>query len=106
MYKHGIQMDGTASLVLSGALVARRHFGYTGPRCAECGRETPNLKAGGGDDVYLESIGFDTVGFEEVIVGAEGREFGREHRQFDQSVLSQRQHLQQGELGEGPVFDL
>lgn len=50
----------------------------------------------GGDVVYLESIGFDTLGFEEVLVGVEGCEFGREHRKFYQSVLSQRQFLQHG----------
>lgn len=76
-----------------------------GPWCTESGGET-DWKAGGGGEAYLESIGFDTVGFEEVIAGAERCEFGREHRQFDQSVLSQRQHLQQGQLREGPVFDL
>lgn len=40
----------TASLhlkncALSGAPVARLHFGCTGPWCTECGRETPDLKA-------------------------------------------------------------
>lgn len=56
--------------------------------------------------MYLEGISFDTVGFKEIVVGVEGCEFGREHRQFDQSVLSQRQFLQQGQLSEGPVFNL
>lgn len=47
------------------------------------------------DDVYLESISFDTIGFEVVVVGIERCEFGWKHGKFDQSVLSQRQFLQE-----------
>lgn len=64
--------------------------------CFQWRWDIPNLKAEGGNDVYLESISFDTSGFEEVVVGVEACEFGREHRKFDQSILSQRQFLQQG----------
>lgn len=61
------------------------------------------LRAG---DAHLESVRFDAPGFEEVVVGVEVFQFGREHRKFGQFVLSQRQLLQQGEIREGPVFDL
>lgn len=47
------------------------------------------------DYVYLESISFDTIGFEVVVVGIERCEFGWKHGKFDQSVLSQRQFLQE-----------
>lgn len=56
--------------------------------------------------MYLESVYFNTLGFEVVVVGIEDTEFGREHRKFNQSVLSQRQFLQQGQLRERPVFNL
>lgn len=54
---------------------------------------------------YLESISFDTAGFEFVVVGVEVDKFGRKHGKSDESVLRQIQVLQEGQLGEGPVFN-
>lgn len=56
--------------------------------------------------MYLEGVGFYALGFEQVAIGVEGGELGGESGEFSQSVLSQRQFLQQGELGEGGVVDL
>lgn len=54
---------------------------------------------------YLESIGFDTAGLEKVLVGVEVYKFVGKHGKADQSVLREIQVLQEGQLGEGPIFD-
>lgn len=55
---------------------------------------------------FLESIGFDSLGPEQVVVGIEDGEFGWQHGQFDQLVLCQRQLLQHTELRERSILDL
>lgn len=40
--------------------------------------------------MYLESVSFYTVRFQQVVVGVERHKFVREHGKFDQSVISQR----------------
>lgn len=54
---------------------------------------------------YLESIGFDTAGLEKVLVGVEVYKFVGKHGKADQSVLREIQVLQEGQLGEGSIFD-
>lgn len=46
--------------------------------------------------LYLESVSFDTAGFETVVVGVEVYEFGRKHWKSDKSVLREIQVLQEG----------
>lgn len=55
--------------------------------------------------LYLESISFDTLGFEMVVVGVEVFKCGGKHRKFDKFVLREVQVLQEGQLGEGPIFN-
>lgn len=64
------------------------------------------LKKLRGSDAYLESIGFNTLCFEEVVVCVESCEFVREHGKFDQFVLSQGQFFQQGQFRKCPIFNL
>lgn len=56
--------------------------------------------------IYLKSVGLYAVCFQLVVVGIERHKFVREHRKFDQSVVSQRQFLQHCKLGEGSIFNL
>lgn len=46
--------------------------------------------------LYLESVSFDTAGFETVVVGVEVYKFGRKHWKSDKSVLREIQVLQEG----------
>lgn len=45
---------------------------------------------------YLEGVGLDAFGFQEVVVCVEGGEFGWQRWKLDESVLGQSQLLQQG----------